>query len=53
MFPSHPVPDNDVQKPQMFVFKYMEDYKSRGKHVDAEYTKMLANRKKAKEKHRL
>lgn len=42
MFPCRPVPDNDVHKPQMFVFKDMEDYKSRGKHVDAEYTKMLA-----------
>ena len=42
MFPIRPVPDNDVKKPQMFVFKDMADYKSRGKNVDAEYTKMMA-----------
>ena len=50
MFPIRPVPDNDVQKPQMFVFKDMEDYKTRGKNVDAEYAKMLADRKKNKGK---
>ncbi len=47
MFPVRPVPDNDVQKPLMFVFEDMEDYKSRGKNVDAEYTKMIAARKKS------
>jgi len=26
MFPIRPVPDNDVKKPEMFVFKDMEDY---------------------------
>lgn len=46
MFPIRPVPDNDVKKPQMFVFENMEDYKSRGKNVDAEYTKMMAESKK-------
>ena len=50
MFPIRPVPDNDVQKPQMFVFMDMEDYKSRGKNVDAEYAKMLADKKKNKGK---
>lgn len=50
MFPIRPVPDNDVQKPQMFVFKDMEDYKSRGKNVDAEYAKMVADKKKNKGK---
>lgn len=50
MFPIRPVPDNDVQKPQMFVFKDMEDYKSRGKNVDVEYAKMIANKKKNKGK---
>lgn len=50
MFPIRPVPDNDVQKPQMFVFKDMEDYKTRGKDVDAEYAKMMADRKKNKGK---
>lgn len=46
MFPVRPVPDNDVKKPQMFVFKDMDDYKNRGKDVDAEYTKMIAAKKK-------
>lgn len=34
----------------MFVFKDMEDYKSRGKSVDAEYAKMMADKKKNKGK---
>lgn len=46
MFPIKPVPDNDVQKPQMFVFKDKDDYESRGKNVDAEYTKMMIKAKK-------
>lgn len=46
MFPIRPVPDNDVKKPQMFVFKDMEDYKIRGKNVDAEYTRMMVEAKK-------
>lgn len=46
MFPIRPVPDNDVKKPPMFVFKDMEDYKTRGKNVDAEYIKMMADAKK-------
>ena len=50
MFPVRPVPDNDVYKPQMFVFKDMEDYKARGKNVDEEYTKMMQERKKSKTK---
>lgn len=50
MFPVRPIPDNDVKKPQMFVFKNMEDYKSRGKNVDAEYAKMVADKKKSKGK---
>lgn len=45
-FPIRPVPDNDVKKPQMFVFKDMDDYKNRGKDVDAEYTKIIAAKKK-------
>lgn len=32
----------DVKKPQMFVFKDMDDYENRGKNVDDEYTKMMA-----------
>ncbi len=50
MFPIRPVPDNEVQKPQMFVFKDMEDYKARGKNVDEEYIRMLQERKKSKSK---
>lgn len=46
MFPIRPVPDNDVQKPPMFVFKDMDDYKARGRNVDAEYIKMMAEAKK-------
>ncbi|MDY4668430.1 MAG: hypothetical protein SO415_00305 [Oliverpabstia sp.] len=34
IFPVRPVPDNDVKKPAMFVFKDMEDFKTRGKDVD-------------------
>ena len=47
MFPIRPVPDNDVKKPQMFVFKDMDDYKVRGKNVDTEYMKMMAEKKKS------
>ncbi|MEZ3503625.1 MAG: HNH endonuclease [Lachnospiraceae bacterium] len=48
MFPIRPVPDNDVKKPSMFVFRDMEDYKMRGKNVDAEYMKMLTEKKKSR-----
>ena len=37
MFPIRPVPDNDVEKPNMFVFKDMDDYR-----------RMLAGRKKSR-----
>lgn len=50
MFPVRPVPDNDVKKPKMFVFKDMEDYKSRGKNVDAEYAQLVEGKKKNKGK---
>lgn len=50
MFPIRPVPDNDVKKPPMFVFKDIEDYKSRGKNVDSEYAKFLEENKKKKVK---
>lgn len=45
MFPIRPVPDNDVKKPTMFVFKDMEDFKARGKDVDEQYMKMIAAKK--------
>lgn len=50
MFPIRPVPDNNVKKPQMFVFKDMEDYRSHGKNVDAEYAKMIVAKKKKGDK---
>ena len=50
MFPIRPVPDNDVEKPTMFVFKDMDDYKTRGKNVDEEYMQMIAERKKSGKK---
>lgn len=50
MFPIRPVPDNDVRKPSMFVFKDVEDYKARGKDVDAEYAKTVAAKKKRSRK---
>ena len=37
MFPVRPVPNNDVKKPEIFVFKDWEDYQKNGKNVDAEY----------------
>lgn len=39
MFPIRPVPENDVKKPSIFVFKDMEDYRARGKNADIEYNK--------------
>ena len=50
MFPICPVPENDVKKPQMFVFTDMEDYKSRGKNIEAEYNKLVAAKKRNKGK---
>ena len=50
MFPIRPVPDNDVKKPAMFVFADMEDYRTRGKNVDSEYAKILADKKKKSDK---
>ena len=45
MFPVLPVPDNDVAKPALYVFKDMDDYRTRGKNVDKEYAALLADRK--------
>lgn len=50
MFPIRPVPENNVEKPAMFVFKDMDDYMTRGKNVDAEYIKLLAEQKKSGKK---
>lgn len=46
MFPIRPVPDNNVKKPPMFVFKDMNDYKIRGKDIDAKYMEMKIRVKK-------
>lgn len=48
MFPVQPVPDNDVVKPKMYVFKDMADYKARGTNVDKEYAAYLATLGKKK-----
>lgn len=45
MFPVRPVPDNDVAKPALYVFKDMDEYNARGKNVDQEYAALLAARK--------
>ena len=37
MFTIQPVPDNDVKKPPMYVFKDWKDYQENGKNADAEY----------------
>ena len=50
MFPIRPVPDNDVKKPAMFVFKDMEDFKNRGKDVDAQYMKKICAKKRSRSK---
>lgn len=50
MFPIRPVPNNDVKKPTMFVFKDMDDYKTRGKNVDEEYMKKFSKRRKSSKK---
>lgn len=48
MFPVRPVPDNDVKKPTMFVFRDMADYQTRGKNVDKEYADFLESQKRVR-----
>lgn len=45
MFPVRPVPDNDVIKPFMFVFKDMEDYKTHGADVEVRYEQYLRKKR--------
>lgn len=45
MFLIRSVLDNDVKKPQMFVFSDIDDYNTRGKNVDTEYTKLITSNK--------
>ena len=47
MFPIRPVPDNNVKKPDMFVFENMDDYMTNGRDVDLKYMDLLAERKKS------
>ena len=44
MFPVQPVPDNDVKKPEIFVFKTMEEYKKRGANAEKEYADFIAKK---------
>jgi hypothetical protein len=46
MFPVRPVPENNVRKPEMFVFSDMDDYLNRGKRVDMEYAAWREEQKK-------
>lgn len=48
MFPVQPVPDNDVEKPKMYVFADMAEYRARGGNVDKEYAEYQASQKKKK-----
>ncbi len=48
MFPVRPVPDNDVAKPNMFVFKDMDDYRQNGKDADEKYAQWLSPKKQTK-----
>ena len=45
MFPVRPVPENNVRKPEMFVFSDMEDYQKRGKRADLEYAQWREQQK--------
>lgn len=45
MFPIQPIPDNDVAKPPMYVFKDRDDYLARGLNVDKEYAAYLLSLK--------
>lgn len=44
MFPVRPVPDNDVRKPEMFVFADMDDYRRRGQNIDHEYQRLYGTK---------
>lgn len=50
MFPVRPVPENDVRKPLMLVFKDMEDFLARGKDVDSAYVRWREDQKKKRPK---
>ena len=50
MFPVRPVPENDVRKPLMLVFKDMEDFLARGKDVDSAYVRWREDQKKQRPK---
>ena len=50
MFPIRPVPDNNVRKPQIFVFKDYEDFIRRGQNAEKEFAKILTEKKKKEKK---
>ena len=50
MFPVQPVPDNNVVKPALYVFKDMEDYKERGLNVDKEYAQLFPAKNKSSDR---
>ena len=50
MFPVRPVSDNNVEKPALFVFKDMDDYRTRGKDIDRKYMEMITEQKKSGKK---
>ncbi len=47
IFPVRPVPENNVKKPEMFVFRDMEDYRAHGRDADAAYQKLQSQNKAA------
>lgn len=46
MFPIKPLTENDIKKPALFVFKDLDEYRTRGLYVDAEYNQRLAKKGK-------
>ena len=50
MFPVRPVPENNVRKPLMLVFKDMADFLARGKDVDSAYVRWREDQKKKRPK---
>lgn len=47
MFPVQPVPDNDVKKPSMFVFKDMADYQANGKKSETMWAAQYSTARKS------
>ena len=45
MFPVKPVPDNNVKKPDLYVFKDMDDYIANGQNIDKKYAEYRQQKK--------